>query len=274
MSVENIPGNAFPDAMIWTCEKIESRLGDYLDGLLSAEERHAFDLHVNTCPRCTPLVSSVAQLVAQLHSMEEVEPPPRLAYSILDKTIGPRESLTGWRALPVWIRHLVSPRVVYGALSIATTFLVLASASGFSLRKPKLADLRPINIYRNADRQVHLVYARSTKFVSDLRVVYEIQSRLNEDKDRMPTTPEETLPPPVPQKEPGHSDTTPSGSPRQQNRANDLAERSLRVFAAIRPQSWRLPEIPLSPLLSISSRFGTRNLMTMSSIVHGRKTSL
>ena len=133
------------------------------------------------------LVASVSHLMTDLHGMDELEPPPRLVYAILDKTLGPRESVTGWRAVLAWFTALANPRVGYGFASVAATFLIVVSASGFSWRKPKLADLKPASIYRNADRQVHLVYARGTKFVSDLRVVYEIQSRLTQDEQQNPS---------------------------------------------------------------------------------------
>ncbi len=218
------------NAMTWTCEQTEARLSDYLDGLLDPAEQSAFDTHVLSCERCSPLVAGVSHLLINLHSMEELESPPRLVYSILDKTLGPRETVTGWRAVLAWFRGLASPRVAYGAVSVAATFMVLLTASGFSWRKPKLADLHPVTIYRNADRQAHLVYARGTKFVSDLRVVYEIQSRLRQDNE-IPTTPEDTIPRSSPNKEPGRTDGTNPSSPRQQNRANGIG-RNLQVLAA------------------------------------------
>jgi Mg-chelatase subunit ChlI len=111
------------------------------------------------------------------------------------------------------------------------TCLILVGASGFSLRKPKLADLRPAAIYRNADRQAHLAYARSVKYVSDLRVVYEIQSRLRSDQNDLQNPPEQSLPKAAPEKNPGQSDEQKPGQPRQQNRANEVAHR-LELLAA------------------------------------------
>src|SRR5256885_1517521 len=209
--------------MTWTCEQTEARLSDYLDGMLAASELAAFSAHVPTCPRCAPLLGSVSHLFSGLHSMAPVEVPPRLIYSILDSTLGPRESFTGWRAVIGWARGISSMRFAYGALSVAGTLIMFVTAAGFNWRHPKLSDLQPANIYHQADRQVHLVYGRSSKFINDLRVVSEIQSRLRQENE-IRSAPETTSPEPVQQKEPGRTDGSKPASPRQQNRANDLAK--------------------------------------------------
>jgi anti-sigma factor RsiW len=215
--------------MTWTCEHIEAHLSDYLDGLLTADERREFDLHANSCEHCTQMVASISNLLSGLHSMEQVEPPPQLVYAILNKTLGPREAKKGWRGAFGWLSGLTSARFAYSAISVAATLLILLTASGFSWHKPKLADLSPVNLYHKADGQAHRAYARTTKFVSDLRVVYEIQSRLNKDNE-LPTTPESTVPQSSPGKAPGSTDSTRPTAPRQQNRANGL-HREIEVLA-------------------------------------------
>src|SRR5882762_4150929 len=211
--------------MTWTCEQTEARLSDYLDGFLQPAEQTAFDLHVNACASCTPLVASVSHVLGALHTLEPVEPSPRLVNSILTATLGPQS----WRNAKRWLRSFQSPRFVYGVVSVAATFIVILTASGFSWRKPKLADLAPPTIYRHADRKAHLVYARGTKFVSDLRVVYEIQSRLRQDND-VPTTPASTVPQTSTNGQPGRTDKTNPSSTRQKNRADEIG-RNLRVLA-------------------------------------------
>jgi anti-sigma factor RsiW len=215
--------------MTWTCEQTETRLSDYLDGVLTPAELAEFSAHVPSCGRCAPLVASVSDLLTGLHGMEQIDAPPRLVYSILDKTLGPRESVTGWRAMLGWVRGVASIRFAYGALSVAATLIIFATASGFNWRHPKLADLRPATIYRNADRTAHLAYGSSVKFVNDLRVVNEIQSRLRDEND-LRVNPESTVPESSPQKQPGRSDGSKPATPRQQNRANDLA-RQIEVLA-------------------------------------------
>ena len=216
--------------MSWTCEQTEARLSEYLDGLFHEHDRLAFNVHVNGCERCTLLASSVVHMLGGLHGLEAVEPPPRLVYNILDKTLGPREAAKGWRSAFGWLRLLGSRRFAYSAVSVAASLLILALSTGFSLRKPRLADLSPVNIYHNANSRAHLLYAQTTKFVSDLRVVYEIQSRLGRESD-LPANRENTLPPSSPEKRPGRTDRSHPATPRQQNRAFDIG-RQIEVLAS------------------------------------------
>lgn len=218
--------------MTWTCDQIEARLSDYLDGLLPAPERSEFEKHAAECAQCAPLVASVKSLVSELHAMAEVEVPQRLVYSVLDQTLGPRETASGWKAFLNFIRGLASPRFAYGAASVMATFVILLGASGFSWKKPKLADLSPTNLYLKADQVIHIKYAQSVKYISDLRVVYEIQSKLRQEQDDL-QTPEETRPKPTPEKDPGETNDH-TRSPRQQNRANEMAHQ-LEMLAAACP---------------------------------------
>jgi anti-sigma factor RsiW len=217
--------------MIWTCEQIEARLSDYLDDAMSRNDRVSFDAHVAGCERCARLVAHLSKLLTSMHVMEQIEPPPRLIYSILDKTLGKREPVTGWRAIFGWFEGVSTTRLAYGALSVAGTFAILLSTLGFSFSKPKLADLRPATIIRKADSQAHLMYAKGTKFVNDLRVVSEIQSRLRQDND-MPTNQEGVVP--SREKQPGQTDGTKPTTPRQQNRADDLT-RQIEILADALP---------------------------------------
>jgi len=223
--------------MTWTCDQIEVQLSDYLEGLLQASERAEFEAHVAACPECAPLVASVKNVMTELRSMESIEAPSRLVRSILDQTVGPREKVSPWQAIQNLIRGLATPKFAYGFASVMATFVILFSASGLSLRKPKLADLQPANVYRNADRRLHLVYANSVKYVSDLRVVYEIQSRLRQDQNELQVTPQENSPKSTPDKDPGQTDDRTHSQPKQQNRANEIG-RQFEMLAAECPVVW------------------------------------
>jgi Putative zinc-finger len=217
--------------MTWTCDQFEAQLSDYLEGLLQPSDRAAFEAHAESCAECAPLLASVRTLITEFQSMEEVEAPPRLVYSILDKTLGPRETVDGWQAFRKFLGGLASPKFAYGAASVMATLVILLGASGISLRKPKLADLSPTNLYRNTDRRLHLMKANTVKYVSDLRVVYEIQSRLRQDQNELQVTPEENAPQSTPEKRPGQGDDHSGVQPKQQNRANQIG-RQIEMLAA------------------------------------------
>jgi hypothetical protein len=65
--------------------------------------------------------------------------------------------------------------------------------------------------------------------VSDLRVVYEIQTRLRQDNE-MPTSNEDAVPPSSNAPAPGRSDGSRPSGPKQQNRATS-ADRNLQFLA-------------------------------------------
>ncbi len=185
----------------WTCTQTEERLSDYLDGLLAGEERREFDLHVAACSRCAPLVRQVSGLVGRLRALEPLEVPPQLVPAILDQTLGPRkEKKEGRSGLFGWLRPVWQPRFAMGAVTVMATLLILLQALGVRPSALTASDFNPTNLYRNANRHAHLVYARGAKFVNDLRVVYEIQSRLRLESPPVPASePEATPPQPNPQ---------------------------------------------------------------------------
>jgi hypothetical protein len=201
--------------MSWNCEQIDERLSDYLDNLLSADERAEFERHAAGCARCTPLIGRVGGIVRRVQSLAPIETPPRLVSAILDQTIGPR----GWRRWLAMAPMLLQPRFAMGFATAAASLVILFYASGLSPAKIRKADLNPVNIYRSVNRQTHLVYARGVKYVNDLRVVYEIQSRL-----RPPESPVREEAPPA---EPPVSapDQKSQGTPhpgRSSNRSSNL----------------------------------------------------
>ncbi len=208
--------------MTWTCEQIEERLSDYLDGLLDAAGQGAFAAHVAQCARCQPLVAEVRGVVNGLHQIEAVEPPPRLIYSILDKTIGPREAASGWRGVLAWLGPFAQPRLVMGAVTVALTLAILTPALDIRWSQLEWADLKPSNLYNATDRKVTLLYARSVKFVNGLRVVYEIQSRLQPVSQQQPAAepPKDQNEPKQP--EPNKSNNNSNEKGRESNRALDL----------------------------------------------------
>jgi hypothetical protein len=222
--------------MDWNCTNSEERLSDYLDGHLGAEEAAAFSAYAASCARCSDLLAQVGALVSRMHQLEAVEEPPQLVQKILDATLGPRTKKQGWKRWFTWAPVLWQPRFAMGALTVAASLVIVFHTAGVTPAKLKKADLSPSSLYRSANRQVHLTYARGAKFVNDLRVVYEIQSRLQPEQE--PTGSPVSAPSPD---QPSHP---PSSNPQEKSEQKTPRDRSQvrsgSMFAVLLPESFPL----------------------------------
>jgi hypothetical protein len=172
-----------PDGHDWSCQETEARLGDYLDGTLSSAAREQFESHAASCVGCASLIASITGLVSSLRQLEPVVEPPNLPARILAATLGPQRAKSGWRSWLRWLRPVSQPRFAYGAVSVLVTVAVVSQAMGFEWRESAIASLNPVNIVHAANRQAHQAYAHSVKFLDNLRLVYEIQTRLHPDDE-------------------------------------------------------------------------------------------
>ena len=162
--------------MDWNCTITEERLSDYLDGALLAEEQLAFSAHLADCAACEQRIESVRDLVGKIQELEMIPEPPRMIARILDATVGAHER--SWRDWFDWVPLIWQPRFAMGVATVVASLAIVLHAAGVRPTELTAADLNPANLVRAVDRQAHLSYARGVKFVNDLRVVYEIESRL------------------------------------------------------------------------------------------------
>lgn len=212
--------------MDWNCTRTEERLSDFLDGTLLTDETEALTAHVVGCARCAATVAQVSALVSRMQQSEPVEEPPHLAGRILDATLGPRSHNRGERRWFAWLPAIWQPRFAMGIVTVAASFLVLFRAVAPTASK---ADLNPADLFRAANRQAHLTYARGAKFVSDLRVVYQIQARFASEPEPSYQPMSEPLPEPAaaPHAEPPPSErpAPDSSNPRRKSQLTPRPDR-------------------------------------------------
>jgi len=217
--------------MTWTCTDSEERLSDYLDGKLSPEDSAAYSVHTAGCANCGRMLASVSGMISRMHALELLEEPPRLAQKILDATLGPRAKERGWKRWFNWVPVLWQPRFAMGLVTVAASLMIVLHTAGVTPTKIRKADMSPASLYRTMNRQVHLTYARSVKFVNDLRVVYEIQSRLQPAEEPAP------LPATGPEKD--QSPRAPGTAPQQKSEQKGPRDRSQvrsgNMFALLLP---------------------------------------
>jgi hypothetical protein len=225
------------DHTTWTCADTENRLTDFLDGVLAPDELATFEQHRAGCASCAALAARVAATVGSLHGMALLEEPPELVRAILDRTSGPREAAR--EVIPVataepdeerrgwfdWLSAIAQPQFAYGLVAVLVSALVVSHALGIEWRRPTSADLDPANLYREANRSGHLVYARGTKLVSDSRIVYEIQSEFESESESTPAP----QPTPVHRQAPGRTEIAPSTRPHDPTLASRSANFATRL---------------------------------------------
>jgi hypothetical protein len=222
--------------MNWTCEQTDEQLSDYLEQLLSPAESAAFVEHAKTCSYCALLAERVAAAMQMMHATPAPEPPVHLASKIIGATLGPSPAVAQAAApkQPWWQRWfgvegiLWQPQFAMGAVTVVASFFIVFHASAKSQGVSGVAALNPSIVFRQADRQVHLAYAHTAKFVNDQRLVYEIESRLEPQSEPAVF---------VPQQQERTPNSQPGSQPRseQKSRPGNTSAQTRNLYAALVP---------------------------------------
>jgi len=188
-----------------TCAEFDALLTDALDGVLSASSQQRFDAHRQQCPTCAPLFREAEAGMAWLHTLEEVEPAANLVHNILAATtiqtataiatapkVGWKQRLSVvWADLVAPFRALVAqPRMALtGAMALFSVSLSL-NLAGVKLGDLRHMDLRPSALREQVTMKYYETTSRVVKYYENIRLVYEVESRLQELKRATTTEPE------------------------------------------------------------------------------------
>jgi hypothetical protein len=222
------------------CAEFDALLSDALDEGLTGDKLESFQAHARVCAVCGPLYSEADAGRRWLKSLEEVEPPANLVHNVLVATSG-RESASvlskrgqkiSWHDfVSGWLRPVFSPvfavaRQPRFAMSFGMAFFSLSVT--LSLAGVKLADLRHLDLRPAAVKRTYYeTTGRVVKYYENIRLVYEIESRVREFKRA--TTPAEPASEPQ-NKE--HKNNT-SGQPEQRQERNYSQGLDQPVLAAL-----------------------------------------
>jgi hypothetical protein len=220
------------------CAEFDALLSEALDESLTGQKLENFQAHARVCSVCGPLFAEAQEGKRWLNSLVEVEAPANLVHNILVATTGQetarakahagpsvswKEMLTGWIA-PVFgvVRQ---PRFV---MSFGMAFFSLSAA--LSVAGVKISDLRQVDLRPTAvKRSYYETSGRVVKYYENIRLVYEIESRVRELK-------KVAVPAEQPQQQQNRerkNDT--SGQPDQKQERNYSQGESQLVLASIDP---------------------------------------
>jgi hypothetical protein len=114
-----------------------------------------------------------------------------------------------------WVPLIWQPRFAMGLATVAASLTIVLHAAGVTPSDLQKIDYRPASLARAGNRQAHLTYARCVKYVNDLRVVYEIESRFASS----PALGSEPAPTPTAEPRPGQEPPTPDSNTRDKLQA-------------------------------------------------------
>jgi hypothetical protein len=218
------------------CAEFDALLSDALDQKLTGQKLESFQAHARVCSVCGPLRAEAEEGQRWLKSLEEVEAPVNLVHNILVATSGRESARSHAHARPSvsWKDTLagwVSP--VFGAIrqprfvmSFGMAFFSLSVA--LSMAGVKVSDLRRIDLRPTAvKRSYYETSGRVVKYYENIRLVYEIESRVRELKRA--TVPAE----PAPEEPTRERKNNTSGQPEQKQERNYSQGESQLVLASV-----------------------------------------
>ena len=202
------------------CEEWEALLADALDGALTDEDRASFDLHTAECPLC-PVMLGEAEKGQQWLQFLHPEPqiPAGLLQKILTQTTGTAlpaiSASANVASIPIplvaaraeWkhfagLRRYVEPRMMMTAAMAFFSIALTLNMAGVRFTSFKAQDLRPSSLRSNLQRQFYTAKAPVVRYYENLRVVYEVESRMRElrrtsesEETKAPVKTDDTKPP-------------------------------------------------------------------------------
>jgi Putative zinc-finger len=210
------------------CDEWESLLADAMDGTLSAADRAAFARHHSECALCGQMLKETEQGRAWMEYLAaEPEVPAGLLNKILARTTGGPQPGVAAPALslparPAWhrvmlpaVRQVLEPRLMMTAAMAFFSIALTLNLTGIKITQLRPADLQPSRLKANLTRQFYSTNAQVTKYYENLRLVYEMESRVRELRrttEAEPTpSPREAPKPPVRDGSGSPSSTVPRG---------------------------------------------------------------
>jgi len=171
------------------CAEFDALLADALDGALTGEKLAGFERHKADCRACDVLFAEAESGLNWLSALDEVEPPKMLVHNILAATSG-TEIATGMaeaaarKSFVSRLRDRLSPHLApvftpRFAMSFGMAFFSFTLMLNFL--DVKVTDVRKWDLSaRGISRTYEQTQARIVKYYDNIRLVYEIESRVRE----------------------------------------------------------------------------------------------
>jgi hypothetical protein len=269
------------------CAQCEAMLSDALDGTLSTADQATFDLHMIGCPSCATMLADAqrgASWMAMLKTPRP-EPPNALLDRIIAETsgkaaaeaakivLGPTDHLrtavvqrtyvgqpafASAKVLPFRTRitngfrslgqTMLQPRLAMTAAMAFFSIALTLNLTGVRLSELRASDFKPSSLMRSA----YEAKAKVVRYSDNLRVVYELESRVrdlqsssDEDRSATPQSPRNAPANQAPRgtQQPNDQNPGPSKPDQKQTKPNPGSSRretpgsDIRMASSVQPKA-------------------------------------
>ena len=174
------------------CHEVEQFLSDYLENALTTAKRQEVETHLESCSDCPLLLEDLKAVMAWFESFPELPPPAALVERIIEQTSGHFQSLSWLEYLKELFKPVyATPRFAAGTCMAVISFVLVLNALGVrwsQIRQIEWSKVTPKSIFQSFNRSVYLAYDNSVRRINDLKILYQIQSRLDEYRTEQPET--------------------------------------------------------------------------------------
>jgi Putative zinc-finger len=168
------------------CSDIEILLAEYVEGTLQGGAKSAVTIHLAACAGCRELAEDAASAVEFMARTAPVEAPPELLTRILFQAPAVKPTLARrlfGRVLGDWLEPVLQPKLAMGMGVAALSFFMLRPG----VRQLTLSDLDPVKVWTSAENRASRVWERGLKSYENLRLVYDIETRVDQWREEAPT---------------------------------------------------------------------------------------
>jgi hypothetical protein len=191
------------------CGQWETLLADALDGLLAPEDEATFTAHMVGCANCAALLEEARR---GREWLEFLAPEPEIPAGLVDRILaqtGPGNKVAqpvmagaGAVALPVaspawrrpgflgFVRRWAEPRLMMTAAMAFFSIALTLNLTRAQLSQIRLSDLRPTAVRSFMERRLNMASVPIVRYYDHLRLVYEVQSQIWQQRGENDETPQ------------------------------------------------------------------------------------
>jgi hypothetical protein len=136
------------------CTNIREKVSEYIDGIISPEEKNLIEGHLQSCEECNEYFADMRKTVEHVHNLEEIEPPAWLTQKVMAKIrseVVPKKGILERLFCPLYIKLPLQAAVAV-LLAVTTLYVFKTMQPEMKLANMPSEERRPLALPQEKDR--------------------------------------------------------------------------------------------------------------------------